>query len=167
MLTEDDLKRIKADLDEMVVVQNGPKAFANKTIFMGILSRTFRVLSYSYMEDFSKMKTQEITNVHRTSLPGIGFNSLGDDYKDKRGLIAQPNIFTKFAITKKNMESTRQIAKERIRQGTVFVNDKGGASANPLGIIPQNRLRKSDSDAMQIKNGLSSPGIKIEPGTSY
>lgn len=65
------------------------------------------------------------------------------------------------------MESTRQIAKERIRQGTVFVNDKGGASANPLGIIPQNRLRKSDSDDMQIKNGLSSPGIKIEPGTSY
>ena len=65
--------------------------------------------------------------MHKNILPSLGFNSLGDDYKDKRGALSQPNIFRCFAISKKNTETVRQTAKERLRQGTVFVNDKGGA----------------------------------------
>jgi hypothetical protein len=54
---------------------------------MGTLTRVCRVIQYNYMQDFSLLKSQEAFEVHRNNLPSLGFNSLGDDYKDKRGAL--------------------------------------------------------------------------------
>ena len=94
--------------------------------------------------------------MHRRNLPSLGYNSLGDSYKDKRGDIAQPNIFRSFATSKKNTLTERATAKARLREGTVFVNNKGQTNASPLGAVPQNKLatRRTDADPTMI-NKLS------------
>jgi hypothetical protein len=58
------------------------------------------------------------------------------------------------------------------------VNDKGGVKTNPLGAVPQNRMRRTDVDTKQNSNlnvsdkkfEVSENGglpIKTSPGSSF
>ena len=53
-MTEGEVKKIKANLDLMILKESGPQRFANPKLFLGVITRIARVLQYNYLEDFTK-----------------------------------------------------------------------------------------------------------------